>query len=56
MFSVITIPKNQLDNVDAVEDVDFTLLKGKTSGTYVKNSDDHYMHIRKLNNKASYSV
>lgn len=36
--------------------VDFTLLKGEISRTYVKNSDDHYMHIRKLNNKASYPV
>lgn len=36
--------------------VDFTLLKGETSETDVKNSDDYYMHIRRLKKKASYPV
>lgn len=36
--------------------VDFILLKGETSGTYVKNSDMVNTLIRKLNNKASYPV
>lgn len=34
--------------------VGFTLLKGETSETDVKNLDAHYMHTKKLNNKASY--